>query len=172
MSQLSEYRQQKDAFFKESESSPLRPEQREAFRGLRYFDEAPELAIVAVPEILDPAELVEMQTSTGATATYLRWARAPFSVDGKDVALTVYKNPGSGDLFLPFQDADRGSETYGAGRYLDVYELSDGRLYLDFNYAYNPYCAYNDDWSCPLPPGENRLDVRIRAGEKTYHVEE
>jgi uncharacterized protein (DUF1684 family) len=71
--------------------------------------------------------------------------------------------------FLPFADALAGVETYGAGRYLEPEPVGDGQFVVDFNLAYNPYCAYNDDWSCPITPRENRLTVPIRAGEKLYH---
>ena len=110
-----------------------------------------------------------MQTSTGDKAVYLRWARVSFQVEGQGATLTVYRDPGSGALFLPFQDANAGGETYGSGRYLEVEEAANGRLHLDFNYAYNPYCAYSDGWSCPMPLPENRLHVPIRAGEQNYH---
>ncbi|MGE5597266.1 MAG: DUF1684 domain-containing protein [Hyphomicrobiales bacterium] len=169
MTALTEFRKAKDEFFRSHEQSPLDAEQRLGFHGLKYYDENPDLAVVATAEPFDPPEFVDMQTSTGDSATYLRWARVPFTVDGQQAELTVYRDPASGDLFLPFQDANAGGETYGAGRYLDVHDLGGGRLLLDFNYAYNPYCAYNDAWSCPLPPPENRLRVPIRAGEKTYH---
>ena len=171
MTALADFRRAKDEFFATDPHAPLTPEQQRDFRGLNYYDDAPELAIVATPEVFDEQQLVEMQTSTGESADYLRWARVPFSVDGKEAALTLYRDPATNAIFLPFQDANRGGETYGAGRYLDVHELPDGRVVLDFNYAYNPYCAYNDDWSCPLPPPENRLDVAIRAGEKTFHAD-
>ena len=88
-----------------------------------------------------------------------------FTVDGQEVALTVYRN-GHG-FFLPFADALAGTETYGAGRYLEPAELPGGQLLIDFNLAYNPYCAYNDAWSCPITPAENRLRVPISGGRKT-----
>lgn len=165
---LLEYRRAKDEYFGTDPHSPLDPHQREGFEGLNYYDENPALAIRVEPEVFDQPELVEMQTSTGSTARYLRWARVNFEVSGQPAALTVYRNPGTEDMFLPLRDATSGSETYGAGRYLDVQELPDGTLLLDFNYAYNPYCAYNDAWTCPLPPPENRLNVPIRAGEKNF----
>jgi hypothetical protein len=73
---------------------------------------------------------------------------------------------GGGGYFLPFMDATSGDETYGAGRYLEIEPLPGGKLLVDFNMAYNPYCAYNEYWSCPIPPKENRLSVPIEAGEK------
>ncbi|HLE52058.1 MAG TPA: DUF1684 domain-containing protein, partial [Anaerolineales bacterium] len=85
------------------------------------------------------------------------------------VELTVYRDPHG--YFLPFADALAGSETYGAGRYLEPEPAGKGKLLVDFNYAYNPYCAYNDQYSCPLTPWENRLKVPIRAGEKVFHEE-
>lgn len=168
MNELEQFRAQKDAFFRDHPQSPLTREQRRDFHGLDYFPDDPALAFTVTPEPFEEPELVEMQTSSGETAAYLRWARVHFAVGGREAALTVYRDFASGELFLPFQDALRGIETYGAGRYLDLEELPDGRVVLDFNHAYNPYCAYNDNWSCPLPPAENRLDVPIRAGERIW----
>jgi hypothetical protein len=109
---------------------------------------------------------VQMQTSTGDTQAYERFGRFAFSVEGQEAALTLYA---SGDgFFLPFVDSLAGRETYGAGRYLEPEELPDGRFEVDFNLAYNPYCAYNEHWSCPITPAENRLKVPIRAGERVF----
>ena len=83
----------------------------------------------------------------------------------------IYRDPQDGALFLPFRDTTSGAESYGAGRYLEVEPTDDGKLRVDFNYAYSPYCAYcayNDRWSCPIPPAENRLGVAIRAGERSF----
>ena len=172
MTALSDFRAAKDEFYGTSPDSPLLPEQKRSFAGLHYYPEAPDLAFEVVPELFEDPELIDMQTSTGDAARYLRWARLALPVGIGQARLTVFRDPGSDSFFLPFQDAGRGAETYGAGRYVDVEELADGRLRIDFNYAYNPYCAYNDGWSCPLPPAENRLDIAIRAGEKVYHPEE
>ena len=171
MSALDEARRAKDRFFGEDPHSPLTIEQRREFQGLAYYDEDPALRLQLTPEPFDQPELIEMQTSTGESATYLRWAKVRFEVGGQAAELTLYRSPGSDAIFLPFQDANAGGETYGAGRYLDVDLEEDGTVLLDFNEAYNPYCAYNDMWSCPLPPAENRLRVAIRAGEKSYREE-
>ena len=168
MTNLDEFRTAKDQFFHADQQSPLLPDQRTAFSGLAYFDEDAALALELEPEPFAEQETVELQTSTGQVASYVRWARVRFDVDGEPAELTVYRDQQSGAYFLPFQDANAGGETYGAGRYLEVEPLEDGRLHVDFNYAYNPYCAYNEHWSCPIPPAENRLTVVIRAGEKTY----
>lgn len=113
-------------------------------------------------------EVIEMITSTGESRPRLRWGIFTFAVDGEPATLTVYKGLDNGELFLPFADATSGHESYGAGRYLDLVPLEDGRYLVDFNYSYNPYCAYNPSWSCPVPPAENRLRVPLRAGEKTF----
>jgi uncharacterized protein (DUF1684 family) len=110
-----------------------------------------------------------MQTSTGDVSEYERYGRFRFVRDGQQAALTIYRN--ALGYFLPFADSLAGGETYGAGRYLEPEELPDGRFHVDFNLAYNPYCAYNENWSCPITPAENRLKIPIRAGEKVFEEE-
>jgi hypothetical protein len=117
-------------------------------------------------EVFDTHESIHIPTSTGDFQTYDRYGRFHFDVDGVEAALTLYHN--AHGFFLPFVDALAGTETYPAGRYLEVEQLPDGRFLVDFNLAYNPYCAYNEHWSCPMTPFENRLKVPIRAGEKIY----
>jgi uncharacterized protein len=166
MTKLEQFRAQKDQFFKAHPQSPLSVEQQQTFEGLRYFPENPALRLVVPIEPFVEVDTIEMQTSTGDTRTYIRYGQVRFQVDGQDATLTLYAD---GDmLFLPFADALAGVETYGAGRYLEPEPLSGGRVLIDFNLAYNPYCAYNDDWSCPITPRENRLTVPIRAGEQMY----
>ena len=169
MSPLTEFRRGKDEFFRLSPDSPLTDEQKRSFRGLRYFPEDPALAFDLPLERLDPPETVRMLTTTGDVQAYERFGRIHFEVDGQVAALTIFRNEHG--YFLPFVDSLAGSETYGAGRYLEPEELPDGRLAVDFNLAYNPYCAYNERWSCPIPPAENRLGVPIRAGEQVFHAE-
>jgi uncharacterized protein len=168
MTELEEFRAQKDAFFKTHPQSPLTAEQQANFTGLRYFPENPELRLVLPIEPFVEPDTVLMQTSAGDARAYIRYGRLHFTVDGQDVALTLYSDVDSGAFFLPFVDALRGRETYGAGRYLDPEPLGDGQFLIDFNKAYNPYCAYNDEWSCPLTPVENWLRVPVRAGEKLF----
>ncbi|MBM3140522.1 MAG: DUF1684 domain-containing protein [Chloroflexi bacterium] len=168
MSELSEFRTAKDGFFARDHHAPLTRKQQRAFPGLAYFDEAPDLAFELAPALFDDPERVAMQTSTGDVAVYLRWARVRFAGGGREASLTIFRDEESGGLFLPFRDATSGQESYGAGRYLEVHPLPDGRLLVDFNYAYNPYCAFNDLYSCPIPPAENCLQVPIRAGERSY----
>jgi uncharacterized protein (DUF1684 family) len=171
---LQQFRDEVDDFMQFHPQSPLEDDLRDGFKGLAYFDENP--ALVFMPDIErlpDDEPLVEMETSTGDRRLYRRYARLSFEVDGEPAALTVYSDPDGGDFFLPFRDATSGTETYGAGRYLDNHRpglrpLGSGAFELDFNYAYNPYCAYSPYYSCPLPPRENWLKVAIRAGEKDF----
>ncbi len=169
MSELTEIRHSKDEFFKRHAQSPLTPEQKKAFRGLSYYPENPALRFLLELEEYDQPEEVRMQTSTGEVQDYVRVGQIRFSVEGQPATLQVYRSVDGGSYFVPFVDATAPEETYGAGRYLEPEEQDGGALAVDFNLAYNPYCAYNDRWSCPVPPPENRLQVRIEAGEKKYH---
>ena len=169
MKTLEEFRKAKDAFLVTDPQSPLTPEQKREFKGLKYFPENPELRLELEVEEFTEKDTIQMQTSTGDVQSHIRFGKIRFSVDGQPVELTVYRDPHG--YFLPFADALAGSETYGAGRYLEPEPAGKGKLLVDFNYAYNPYCAYNDLYSCPLTPWENRLKVPIRAGEKVFHEE-
>jgi uncharacterized protein (DUF1684 family) len=166
MSELESFRAEKDRFFGQDAQSPLTVEQKREFRGLNYFPENPELRLEVEAEPLLLKERVDMQTSTGDVQVYFRHSRFRFQVDAETVQLTIYE--GDYGFFLPFVDSLAGKETYPAGRYLEPEPLSGGRFLVDFNVAYNPYCAYNEHWSCPLTPFENRLEVPIRAGEKIF----
>ena len=168
MSELIEFRKSKDHFIGHDPHSPLTKEQKQDFHGLKYYDENAALSLVIAPEEFDTQDAIEMQTSTGDVAAFVRWGKISFEVEDQPTQLTIYKDADGGEFFLPFGDATSGSETYGAGRYLDVEALPDGRMLVEFNYAYNPYCAYNENWSCPLTPLENRIKVPIRAGEKNF----
>ncbi len=155
----------------EPETHDEPPAAADTFTGLSYFepDEAYQFEIERpLPyEGSEPVEF-EMTTSDGRIRTAFRVATLPFRLDGQDLRLHAYRFAGSaeGSLFVPFQDATSGTETYGAARYLDIEVEDDGAVILDFNMAYHPYCAYNEAYSCPLPPAENRLPVRIEAGER------
>ncbi len=109
-------------------------------------------------------KFVPIQTTTGDVRQYKRYGEFTFRVDGQETRLTVYE--ADYGFFLPFVDAGAGGETYAAGRYLEPEYLGDNRFHIDFNHAYSPYCAYGSQWSCPITPAENRLNVHIRAGEK------
>jgi uncharacterized protein (DUF1684 family) len=169
MTTLDHFRAQKDDFFLHDWQSPLTPDQRREFTGLKYYPENPALRFTISIEPHADQAIVTMQTSTGSVREYVKYGQFSFAVNGEIATLQVYQDPDGEYFFLPFVDATAPEETYGAGRYLDLEQNADGTFTIDFNHAYNPYCVYNDKWSCPIPPQENRLAVRIEAGEKKYH---
>lgn len=166
MTDLEQFRAEKDDFFASHPHSPLTAAQKRAFDGLRYFEENSALRLDVDVELFSERETIQAQTSTGDIREYIRHGRFKFLVDGQEAQLTIYE--ADHGFFLPFVDALAGRETYPAGRYLEPEALSPTRFHVDFNLAYNPYCAYNEAWSCPLTPFENRLKVPIRAGEKLF----
>ena len=171
MSELDDFRSEKDEFFRHHPQSPLMSGQLDSFVGLSYFPAIEALVIVEKLETdgVDQDERVVMQTTTGEEQIYRRAGIVRFEVEDEPTQVTLYWSSGLHELFLPFRDATSGDETYGAGRYLEVEPPGpDGRVVIDFNYAYNPFCAYNPRWSCPIPPRENWLAVQIRAGEKSF----
>jgi uncharacterized protein len=161
---LLKFRSDKDHFFKRSEQSPLTHEAQHDFDGLAYFEPNDNLVFEVSLDAVEPSDIT-IATTAGEERTYSRVATATVSVDGEDTTVALYSTGHEG-LFLPFRDATSGSETYGAGRYIDVHPQGDGTVVIDFNYAYAPFCAYNENYSCALPPHENWLSVAIRAGER------
>jgi uncharacterized protein (DUF1684 family) len=182
-SALDEMRQEKDEYFGSEPDSPIPPEERSDFAGLKYYPANLAYRVQAQIVPFDNPETVQMATTTGHIRQQLRYGELHFKVNGQDLRLTGYLDPHYAEhhhghqhgveLFIPFRDATSGKESYGAGRYLEVQveENEDGAQVatLDFNLAYSPYCAYNEAYSCPLPPAENVLHAPIEAGEKTYH---
>jgi uncharacterized protein (DUF1684 family) len=167
MSELDDFRRAKDDFFARDPQSPLTREQKSTFTGLHYFPENPALVVEAPVEVFPKQDEIQMQTSSGDVQHYTRYGRLRFTVDGQPAELTIYATEDG--YFLPFVDSQASKDTYGAGRYLEPEPLGDGRFAVDFNLAYNPYCAYNEHWSCPLTPFENHIKVPIKAGEKNFH---
>lgn len=167
MTELEAFRAEKNEFYASHPQSPLTREQKQGFTGLNYFPEEASLRLEVKVDEFPVKDSFEMQTSTGDVQHYEKFGRFRFDVDGTEAELTIYQNQHG--YFLPFVDSLAGSETYPAGRYLEPEPLVGGRFLVDFNIAYNPYCAYNEMWSCPITPAENRLKVAIRAGEKLFH---
>ena len=165
--ELERFRAEKDQVFARDPNSPLTAAQRRTFHGLAYFEENPDFVVHGtVDRNVEPGQ-VRMATSAGDEQVYERYGVVRFTVDGQPAEVTLYASDDSDELFIPFRDATSGKETYGAGRYLELHAHGDD-VTIDFNYAYNPNCAYDPSWSCPLPPPENWLKVPIRAGEKTF----
>jgi uncharacterized protein (DUF1684 family) len=168
-------RREKDWFFKDGEDSPIPRQSRHSFSGLAYFPVDPKYRVRALL-VRDPnPQRVVLATSKGIPRNMVRTGGFEFEIEGTKQRLAAYKSvpqpghhPVDRSLFVPFRDATSGKETYGAARYLDIEELSTDEYLLDFNVAYNPYCAYSDDYVCPFPPRENWLTAPIRAGEKNF----
>jgi uncharacterized protein (DUF1684 family) len=179
--EITQIRHQKDQFFATSPDTPIPPHERQRFGGLRYFAPDPAYRVEAELVPFTEPEIVELGTTSGRIRQYYRAGEVRFILADQACRLTVFKPvppPGHEDyvshtFFLPFRDATSGKETYGAGRYLEIEEegASAGRLIIDFNLAYSPWCAYNEQYSCVLPPEENRLTVPVYAGERSYHEE-
>jgi len=165
--EVKEAREETDRFLRFSAESPF-IEQEVAFDSLKYYDPDLSYRIAARFRPVEKREIISLPTNDGEVKEYLSYGYATFSLDGKAHELLILENLDEEKLFIPFGDATSAEETYGAGRYLDVEHNGSGTISLDFNYAYNPYCAYVDNYSCPIPPRENLLTVAIRAGEKTY----
>ena len=171
---IREDREAKDEYFGSNPHSPIPPEERDAFEGLSYYRIDDSYRFELDLHEHDDKGTVTVATSTDGEREYLRWGEFRFEVDGEAVTLQAYKSdPDDDRLWVPFRDTTSGEETYGAGRYLDLepetHRTDDGTWILDFNEAYNPTCAYSEQYECPLPPTENWLDVPIEAGEKAYH---
>ena len=163
----------RDELYRFHPQSPIPPSERASFGGVRYFDYDPAFRVNATVEETEP-ELREIATSGERPYTFRRFARARFPLGGEERTLSLFWLEGyGGGVFLSFADATSGHGTYGAGRYvLDTVKGSDlggadGRLVLDFNFAYNPSCSYDPRWVCPLAPPENRLGLEVRAGERS-----
>jgi uncharacterized protein len=169
LEELLEFRSRKDAFLASSQS-PLPTEVRTGFEALSYFAYDSKLVFEVPLRVSQNFEHVMMETSSGVRKSYVRAGSISFEVGGETCQLTAFSNPESEDpeLFIPFRDASSGTQTYGGGRYLDPKLSADGSVVLDFNLAYNPYCAYSEGWACPIPPLENWLRIPILAGEKTF----
>lgn len=167
---IKKYREQKDEHFKTSIKSPIK--EKERFEGLSYFDYSETYRVKAFITFTQDTQLISMPRTDGKQSFYLYFATASFKIDDKLCTLRLYKYPDDVTakpvLFVPFYDLSNGIHTYEGGRYLDV-ELSNNKtIILDFNYAYNPFCVYNYQYTCPIPPKENHLPVEILAGEKSY----
>lgn len=162
-------RAEKDVYFRRDPYGPI--EDRQNFTGLKYYPPDPAFRYTLPLHPFEP-EPITFQTSTGDERVYNRIGTVEFEVNGQSAQLAIYKSEDYDELFLPFRDATSGTETYGAGRYLEPVELANGELLVDFNLAYNPYCAYSENFSCPLPPVGNWLKVPIQAGEKNYKEDE
>ncbi|MBF9223105.1 DUF1684 domain-containing protein [Hymenobacter ruricola] len=170
---LHKFRSEKNRAFRQSANSPLPEAQKGQFDSLKYYPADVAFVIEAAISRNATPDTTLLQMSDNRAEKYLRWGQARFRIGTQAQQLALYLKADGKDstLFVPFTDATNGRDTYGGGRYLDapLPEPDATEIKLDFNRAYNPYCAYNNEYSCPVPPAENRLQAAIPAGEKSFH---
>lgn len=167
----------KDQLFRDKETSPiLNKKERKNFTGIKHYPPDRRLVITAKYQPLIEEDTLEFITSSGSVKLYAKVATLEFTIDSTALSLPAYqgielrKKAGYEKyLFVPFTDNTSGKETYGGGRYLDLDIPESDTITIDFNYAYNPYCAYTNGYSCPIPKPESRLAISVLAGEKAYH---
>ena len=173
LAQLNKFRRDKNQAFRQGENSPLETAQKTQFDSLKYYPGDRTLAVAVKFTRNEKPDTALLQMSDNKTEKYLRWGTAKFEINNAPQQLLLFLKANGTDstLFVPFTDLSNGHDTYGGGRYLDttIPRLDETALTLDFNRAYSPYCAYNNAYSCPVPPAENRLRVAIPAGEKSFH---
>jgi uncharacterized protein (DUF1684 family) len=157
-------RKDKEEFFRTSSESPFTDKTQ--FKSLIYFNPDPAYRVEARLEPFADKKKLVVPLTDGSEEVYEKYAHAVFTIDDELCRLLVLKHDNT--LSVLFKDKTSGKETYGGGRYLDFSpdDVKENRLVIDFNEAYNPYCAYNHEYACPLPPAENSLPVAVRAGEK------
>jgi len=165
--EITELREETDRFMRYAEDSPFHDADTE-YTGLKFFPPDLTYKIAGRFTPAEEPEIVKLQTNDGKTQEFLTYGHASFTLNDTTSRVLVLENVEEEKLFVPFGDATSAGETYGAGRYLDVTHHGGKTIVLDFNKAYNPYCAYVSSFTCPLPPRENLLTVAIRAGEKSY----
>lgn len=161
-------RRDKDEAFKNGEESPIKD--KSAFQGLKYYSFNKDYIVDFVLEKAEKAKTVELKMTDGTMEKLILFGKLKGEIGGFTLSLLLYQHE-DGNFFLPFKDKTAPTETYGGGRFLDLplTNVKNNRLRVDFNLAYNPYCAYNEDFACPIPPAENTLPIRIEAGEKIFN---
>ena len=166
--EIERFRKEREDFFRNSHASPFL-ESNKKVKTFDYFAINTDYRVHADIERLTSRNIVSLVNSDGTKTKYLKYAIANFKIKGQTQQLTILKALGFGNNYLlAFGDETSGISTYGGGRYLDIVVGKSDKLALDFNKSYNPYCAYISDYTCPLPPPENLLNVPIEAGEKNY----
>lgn len=170
-----EFQKELNAEYKDASTSPLKKKDLKTFKGLEFFPVDNKFKVTANFKTTPDSKVFKMPTSTDRKPEYRRYGIATFTIDGKEFALEVYQNQSlmkeeeyKDYLFIPFTDETNGFESYGGGRYIDVSIPKGNTMEIDFNKAYNPYCAYNDKYSCPIPPRVNFLKTEIKAGVKAF----
>lgn len=170
-----QFRAYRDQEFRDPERSPLEKWELRRFKGLNYFKLNSAFKVRAEFVRTPDEKKFSMPTSSGSTKVYVKYGELKFELHGQPHVLGIYQSEALSQtekyknyLLIPFKDLTSGKETYGGGRYIDFEIPSSASVTLDFNLAYNPSCAYSSRFNCPIPPRENHLKTKIRAGEKVY----
>ena len=169
------FQKEMNEFFKDASISPLKEKDLKIFEGLDFFDFDSSYVVNAALTRTPEEKSFKMKTTTDRLPEYVKYGIVTFDLFGKSYNLNIYRNldivnkEGYEDyLFLPFLDDTNGDESYGGGRYIDLDVTEEDNLVIDFNSAYNPYCTYNEKYSCPIVPRENYLSIKIKAGVKAF----
>ncbi|WP_408612149.1 DUF1684 domain-containing protein [Flavivirga spongiicola] len=170
-----EFQRKINAEYKDATTSPLKDKDRKQFEGLDFFNFDSTYVVKAQFKRTPNEKSFKMKTTTTRLPEYVKYGELSFDLKGKSFSLNIYQNLGLIEkegyedyLFLPFLDETNGLESYGGGRYIDARIPEGNTFIIDFNKAYNPYCAYNDKYSCPIVPRKNYLKTRIEAGVKVF----
>lgn len=166
-------RERQFKFIRFNIDSPLTEEQKNGFQALSFYPVDPEYRIKAKMVPVEDRKMIELPLTDGTVEKYLRHSYVEFVLKGQAHRLLLLQSAKEADMknfFLAFADATSGEETYGGGRYINLRQDGKNSITIDFNMSYNPYCAYNPDFACPLPPKENILEADILAGEKDYRI--
>lgn len=170
-----EFQKELNAEYKDATTSPLKDKDRKAFKGLDFFKFDSTYMVTASFKRTPNEKVFKMKTTTDRKPEYVKYGELNFNLKGKEYTLNIYQNLGLIEtegyedyLFLPFLDETNGLESYGGGRYIDARIPEGDTMIIDFNKAYNPYCAYNDKYSCPIVPRKNYLKTRVEAGVKAF----
>jgi uncharacterized protein (DUF1684 family) len=170
-----EFQKEINSEYKDASTSPLKAKDLKTFEGLDFFPVNDKFKVTATFKRTPDSPIFKMPTTKERTPEYRRFGIATFTLNGKEFSLEVYRNQSlmkqekyKNYLFLPFTDETNGFASYGGGRYIDLEIPTGNTIQIDFNKAYNPYCAYNDKYSCPIPPRVNFLKTEIKAGVKAF----
>lgn len=173
----SDFQKEMNANFKDASKSPLTKEGLKKFKGLDFFPIDSSFMVKATLKKTPDAPIFKFPTTTDRVASYKKYGIVTFMIGEKEFNLDIYKEDPvrkeayANHLFLPFFDKTNGKTSYLGGRFIDVLvtdEQQDGTILIDFNKAYNPYCAYSDRYSCPIPPRDNYIDIEVKAGVMAY----
>ena len=175
------YQQRLNSSFKDATSSPLKKRDLKEFKGLQFFPIDSNFIVTAKLTRKENAPIFKMPTTTDRAPLYKEFGVLDFIINNKSLQLTVYQSQEDLEdeqykdyLFIPFTDETSGNESYGGGRYMDLLttDIKEDTVVLNFNNTYNPYCAYNEKYSCPLTPRENHLNIEVKAGIKAFKKNE